>query len=135
MTDRSTGTPRLLAVVDDNEEFRAIVRAVAEPIGWQVSEFSNGAELFVGLARDFRPELIMLDMVMPEMDGIETIAALGASSVRCPVILMTGRLPLYTRTADQLGRAHGIEILEILQKPVPLARLRAVLGHPAAPGR
>ena len=135
MTDRSTGTSRLLAVVDDNEEFRAIVRAVAEPIGWQVSEFANGTELFVGLARDFLPQLIMLDMVMPEMDGIETIAALGATSVRCPVILMTGRLPLYTRTADQPGRAHGISILEILQKPVPLARLRAVLGEPAAPGR
>lgn len=135
MTGESTGTPRPLAVVDDNEEFRTFVRAVAEPIGWQVVEFSNGTELFAGLARDLRPGLIMLDMVMPGMDGIETIAALGASSVRCPVILMTGRLPLYTSTAEQLGRAHGLEIREILQKPVPLARLRAVLGRPPAPGR
>jgi CheY-like chemotaxis protein len=127
-----------LAVVDDNDAFRTIVRAVAEPLGWQVSEFEEGGALFTGLAQGLRPDLIMLDMVMPGMDGIETIAALGATSVRCPVILMTGRLPIYTQTAGQLGEAHGLEIPEILQKPVPLELLRAVLtrhrpGAPAAP--
>lgn len=125
-----------LAVVDDSDEFRAFVRAVAGPMGWEVTEFANGRDLFAALAEGLRPGLIMLDMVMPEMDGIETIDALGTVAVRCPVILMTGRLPVYTQTADQLSRAHGIEIREILHKPVKLTRLRAALNRdaPAAGG-
>lgn len=121
-----------LALVDDDDKVRAVLRLVAEPLAWQVFEFRNGQELFAALSGGLRPELIMLDMVMPEMDGIETIAALGAISVRCPVVLMTGRRPLYTRTADELGRAHGLEIRQILHKPVPLAELRRVLAR--APG-
>ena len=127
----------VLAVIDDNDGFRTVVRTVAEPIGWTVSEFAEGSALFAALAQGLRPRLIMLDMVMPGMDGIETIAALGATSVRCPVILMTGRLPIYTQTAGQLGEAHGLEIPEILQKPVPLEQLRAVLTRhrPGLQGR
>ncbi len=122
-----------LALVDDNREFRALLRAVAEPLGWQVSEFQNGRELFAALSEGLRPELIMLDMVMPEMDGIETIAALGATSLRCPLVLMTGRRPLYAETADQLGSAHGLEIRETLHKPVPLAELRRALARQSGP--
>ena len=122
---------RRLALVDDNAEFRTIVRMVAEPLGWQVREFSNGREFFDAVARGMSPTLVMLDMVMPDMDGIETIAGLGASSLRCPVMLMTGRSPLYTSTGEQLGDAHGIDIARILHKPVPIAELR----HALDPGR
>lgn len=135
MTPEAGPAPRRLAVVDDNDEFRSFVRTVAESADWTVSEFGNGRDLFAALARGLRPDLIMLDMVMPGMDGIETIAALGATSLRCPLVLMTGRLPLYTQTAGQLGRAHGLTISALLQKPVPLERLRAVLAqHRAAHG-
>lgn len=119
---------RRLALIDDDDELRPSVRAVAEGLGWQVAEFSNGAAFFSAVARKFRPDLIMLDMVMPKMDGIETIGALGASSLRCPIILMTGRLPLYTRTAEELGRARGLNIVKILHKPVSLSELRTALG-------
>ena len=125
---------RRLALVDDNAEFRAIVRMVAEPMGWQVSEFPNGRAFFAWLSSSAPPTLIMLDMVMPDMDGIETLAGLGASSLRCPVILMTGRSPLYTSTGEQLGNAHGIDIARVLQKPVPIAELRRELD-PAWPAK
>jgi CheY-like chemotaxis protein len=120
----STG---LLAIVDDDVAFQSIVSQVAEPFGWQVFGFTNGRELIDAIARSLRPDLIVLDMVMPEFDGIETIGAIGAISVRCPVVLITGRMPAYTRSAHELGQANGIEIIDILQKPVPLKHLQAVL--------
>lgn len=123
---------RRLAVVDDNDEFRAVVRAVAEPLGWEVHEFGDGKRFLSAIGRGLEPDLVMLDMVMPEMDGIETIGALGACSVRCRIILMTGRLPLYTRTAEELARAHGLEIAKLMQKPFPVAQLRAELAPAAA---
>ena len=120
-----------LAVVDDNEALRTVVRTVAEPLDWRVAEFENGRDFITAIAREPPPDLLMLDMVMPKMDGIETIGALAATSVRCPIILMTGRLPIYTQTADELARAHGLEILALLQKPFPLAELRAQLSRAA----
>lgn len=46
-----------------------------------------------------------------------------------PIVLMTGRPPIHTQTADQLGQAHRLTISAVLQKPVPLEQLRAVLGR------
>ena len=126
---------RQLAIVDDDAAFQSIVRQVAEPLGWQVFEFPNGRRLIDAIARSLRPDLIVLDMVMPELDGIETIGAIGAISVRCPVVLITGRLPIYTKAAHELGQANGIEIVDILQKPVPLKRLRAALDPERLIGR
>ncbi|MHA1529783.1 MAG: response regulator [Alphaproteobacteria bacterium] len=124
--------------MDDDEEFRTIVRRVAEPLGWRISEFSNGMGLIAAIGGSLRPDLIVLGMVMPELDGIETIGGIGATSVRCPVVLITGRLPLYTTAARELGQANSIEIVDVLQKPVSLARLRAILnpgsGENGTPG-
>ena len=120
---------RHLALIDDDDELRALVRKVAESCGWEVVDFPNGTAFFSAVARDFRPDLIMLDMVMPDMDGIETIGALGASSLRCPIILMTGRLPLYTQVAEELGRARDLNIAKTLQKPLSLSELRSLLDR------
>ncbi len=126
MTRKHAPAPSL-AVVDDNEEFGAIVRAVAEPLGWDVHNFSQARAFFEALAGSLRPDLIMLDMVMPDMDGIETLGYLRATSIRCPIALVTGRLPIYTRTAGELGRAYGLEIAAELHKPVPVHELRTAL--------
>lgn len=125
--------PRL-AVIDDNAQFRAIVRAVAEPLGWQVACYSGGRAFLDSLAT--APDLVLLDMAMPEMDGIETIGHLRGRGLACPIVLVTGRMPIYATTAAELGRAYGLRILATLQKPVPVAELRAVLDprRPACPG-
>jgi len=138
MTEFQSKHPRRHAIVDDDEEFRLFVRRVAEPLGWRISEFPNGSGLMAAIGGSLPPDLIILDMVMPELDGIETIGGIGATSVRCPIVLITGRLPLYTTVARELGQANGIEIVDVLQKPVSLARLRAILtqesGENGTPG-
>ncbi len=127
MTELQSERPRRLAIVDHDEEFRALVRRVAEPLGWRISEFPNGSGLMAAIGGSLRPDLIILDIVTPELDGIETIGGIGRTSVRCPVVLITGRLPLYTMAARELGQANDIEIADVLQKPVSLAHLRAIL--------
>ena len=110
MTELQSERPRCLAIVDDDEEFRALVRRVAEPLGWRISEFPNGNELMAAIGEWLRPDLIILDIVMPELDGIETIGGIGRTSVRCPGVLITGRLPPYTMAAREMGQAKDIEI-------------------------
>lgn len=122
-----TGPPRL-AVVDDEAEFRAVVRRVAQPIGWMVSEYANGRELVRGLETGPQPDLILLDLVMPELDGIEAIGWIAATWPSCPVILVTGRLPIYSDIASTLGDERGLRIIETLRKPLSVARLREALN-------
>lgn len=134
MTRKPAPAP-CLAVVDDNEEFGTIVRAVAEPLGWDVHNFARARAFFEALAGSLKPDLILLDMVMPDMDGIETLDHLSATAVRCPIVLVTGRQPIYTRSAEELGRAYGLEMAAMLQKPVSVRELRTVLDPAQINGR
>ena len=129
--DDASVRPRL-AIVDDNAEFRHIVRAVAERLGWAVSEFGTGRSFIASLA-DALPDRVVLDIVMPDMDGIETVGLMARAALRCPVVLISGREPLYARAAKQLGQAQGLEIDGVLQKPVGLERLRAALDFGVVP--
>ena len=126
-----------LAVADDERDFREVVRRVAEPLGWEIAEYAHGRELLTGIERLPLPDLILLDLVMPQLDGIETIGWLAANTIRVPIILVTGRLPIYADVAETLARAKGLTILDVLQKPAAVSRLRRALDparFPAPPG-
>ena len=58
-----------LLVVDDEPEFSEIVRAVAAPLGYDVRAVTSGRELQL-LYDELSPDTIVLDMVMPEMEGV-----------------------------------------------------------------
>lgn len=126
MRDGSAAPQPCLAVVDDNAEFREIVRTVAERLGWAVSEFGTGRSFVAALA-DMVPDRVLLDIVMPDMDGIETIGHMAGAALRCPIVLISGRQPLYTRSARELGQARGLAMADVLQKPVGLEKLRRIL--------
>ena len=121
--------PRL-AIVDDSAEFRKVVRLVAERLGWAVSEFGTGRS-FVDALADMLPDRVLLDIVMPDMDGIETIGHMADSALPCPIVLISGKQPLYSHSARQLGQTRGLDIPQVLQKPVGLEKLRAALDFGA----
>jgi CheY-like chemotaxis protein len=77
-------------VIDDDPQLRALVRHLLEEQGWQVTEAENGV---VGLARlaESRPDLIVLDLMMPEMDGFEFLSKLrNDDALRgVPVVVIT----------------------------------------------
>jgi PAS domain S-box-containing protein len=135
----SSGAARAtrVLVVEDDENQRAVVRNALHGPGWSVVEAVNGRE---GLkaAREAAPDVILLDLMMPEMDGFELIAALQADpTLECiPVIVVTA-LDL---TEDERRRLNlGVE--KILRKTAfdprgLIHRIRTVLGpqkpHPRA---
>lgn len=86
-------TKRIL-IIDDEYDIRAVAQLTLKAVGgWDVSSASSGDE---GLAKaaDEQPDVILLDVMMPEMDGIETFHALQANPVTqsIPVILMTAKV-------------------------------------------
>ena len=117
---------RRLLVIDDEPEFREFVRRVAEGLDFEVSDIGDGHE-FKKIYESFDPSVIILDIVMPEIDGIELVQWLGDKGRRAPIMLISGYNPLYPKTARVLAEAKGLVSVTTMSKPVQLADLRAAL--------
>ncbi len=99
-------------VVDDDEATRDMLRRILEKEGWQVAEAENGRLGLEQLAQ-FLPSLILLDLMMPEMDGFEFIEELRrhAQWRRVPVVVLTAK----TLTAEDRQRLNGY-VERVIQK-------------------
>jgi DNA-binding response OmpR family regulator len=115
-----------LLVFDDEPEFARLVRRVAEEVGYTVEVALRSAE-FRRLYATFDPTVLVLDIVMPEADGIDTIRWLADRSPRAGLVIVSGFEPRYLTAAEHLARLKGIDVVAALTKPVEIARLRAVL--------
>ena len=82
----------MVLVVDDNEDSLRIVEAILRSAGFEVCLARDGKQ-GVEMAQASAPELIVLDIMMPVMDGVETLQKLRNSSrtSRIPVILLTAK--------------------------------------------
>jgi signal transduction histidine kinase len=104
----------LALVVDDDAVMRMLARAALEGSGWRVEEAENGQEALAAFQR-LKPEVILLDVMMPEMDGFTACAALrklpGGEHV--PVLIMTG-LDDY----QSITQAYDAGATDFLTKPL-----------------
>ena len=99
-------------LVDDDEVVRRSVREALEPIGWQVTEAENG-EIAVASLAAARPDVIILDLMMPKMDGFEFLAELRERTdwQAIPVVVITAR----DLTEEDRNRLNG-GVERIIQK-------------------
>lgn len=116
-----------LLVLDDEPEFCEYVRTVAEQEHYVVKTLQDSRD-FQALYESFDPTLIVLDLVMPNMDGIEIIRWLSSKERAVHVVLATGYNPRYAMMADKLamGRSKHLKISPIA-KPVRIDTLRRIL--------
>jgi CheY-like chemotaxis protein len=102
---------RRVVLVDDEDDIRLVARASLERLaGWTVYPASSGAE-GVALARAERPDAIVLDVMMPGMDGPATLAALRAdpATASIPVVFLTAKVQAAERRRlEELGAAGGV---------------------------
>jgi CheY-like chemotaxis protein len=115
------GTGRVL-LVEDDLAIREIVAELLEEEGYAVSCAGNGAEALALLAREAAPQVIVLDLMMPVMDGWEFRAALQQDPrlARIPLIVLSAGNRLEQRT-EVLGAAA------FLPKPFEVGRLLAAV--------
>lgn len=81
-------------VVDDNDDLRFCYVELLNRAGYDVREASNGASAFAMLEQESRPEVIVLDLEMPEMNGFKFLSKLRKDRrfATIPIILSTGHL-------------------------------------------
>ncbi len=122
----SSADKKRLLVVDDEPGFREFIQEAVTGLGFEVETAANGAK-----ARDvyaaFKPDIILLDVVMPEVDGIEFTRWLAAQKTAARVILVTGYNPHYAESAGRLAMALGLPSIQFLTKPLRLATLAEAL--------
>ncbi|HEX5086639.1 MAG TPA: response regulator transcription factor [Nocardioides sp.] len=127
------GRQRVL-VVDDDRAVRESLRRSLEFNGYDVSTASDGAEALAGLSAGAAtaPDVVVMDVMMPRLDGIETTRALRAAGNDVPILVLTAR--------DAVGdRVEGLDAGadDYLTKPFALqellARLRALLRRATVP--
>ncbi|MFZ1643112.1 MAG: response regulator [Candidatus Contendobacter sp.] len=116
-----------LLIVDDEPGFGEFVRQVALALGYQVTVTTSGHE-FQKHYTTVQPTLIVLDMVMPDIDGNELLLWLLEQGYATDLIITTGFSPDYAQDAKTLAEFKGLRAVTTLVKPVSLARLRAALG-------
>jgi CheY-like chemotaxis protein len=84
--------PRLILIADDDEDILALVRAVLERAGHEVVAVRDGAKALASV-RERRPHLAVLDITMPELDGLEVLRRLRADAAtnELPVVLLSAQ--------------------------------------------
>lgn len=120
-------TDKRLLVVDDEPEFGEFVRKVATDLGYEVRVTTNG-KAFQAAYHELQPTTVVLDMVMPGMDGNEIVLWLMQQHYAANLIIITGYSPDYAADARRLAEFKGLRSVTMLTKPIRLAKLREVLG-------
>ncbi len=116
-----------LLIVDDEPEFGQFVRRLAEEMNFEVRVTTRPTH-FMEAYEAFDPMAIVLDVVMPEMDGIELINWLAERHFHGKLIIVTGFTARYADMASTLCASTGMTSVTVLYKPVDLAKLRAALA-------
>ena len=121
--------PRIL-VVDDEPTLLATLRFNLEREGYEVITASDGGEA-IALAENVRPDLVLLDLMLPGMHGFEICRALRKHTL-IPIVILTAR-------SDEVDRIVGLEVGadDYITKPFSMgelvARLRALLRRAGGP--
>lgn len=131
-----------LLVVDDAMLMRKMIRSIAEEAGWEVAgEAANGREA-VETYLDLRPDLVTMDVVMPEMTGLEALRAIRSEDADARIVMVTaldqkqtlheaiqaGALDFVVKPFDRL---RILKLLEKLGSRLDEARSESRLQEPS----
>jgi CheY-like chemotaxis protein len=119
--------PKTILICDDEPTLRELVRASLES-GYKFAEASNG-KVAVDLARELNPDAVILDLMLPQLSGLEVIAQLRADERlrHIPVLVITA----WNDTRDAALAAGAAEFVTKPFEPDELkAAVEKLLGHP-----
>lgn len=123
MTATKTSNRKHLYIIDDDRSVRTALSRALGHLGYEVQQF-EGAKIFFEKAVLFRPAVLLIDMRMPEINGIQMQATLQQRGWRVPVIFISGE-----STLEQSIVAMKQGALDFLIKPFDLDKLLEVIEN------
>jgi CheY-like chemotaxis protein len=110
-----------ILVVEDNEDLRQMFASILRFFGYEISEAENGSEA-IEKAALAKPSLILLDLRLPDMNGIDAARAIKKNRVTADIPIIA--CSAYPR-AEAMEEALHAGIVAYLQKPIPAAVMKA----------
>jgi CheY-like chemotaxis protein len=109
-----------IVTVDDEPAIRSLIRHALRKDSYRIYEAGNGEE-GIKLIREEMPDLVLLDVVMPEMNGLDTLIAIrqDVALAHIPVLMLTG-----VKDSEKLGKALSSPRTDFLEKPFLLEMLQ-----------
>jgi CheY-like chemotaxis protein len=117
---------RRLLVVDDQVGLARVIQRVAEDMGYETmvtNQSSDAIDLFL----TFNPDVVILDMIMPDKDGIEVLNEMALTGAKPRLVLTSGLSDGYLRLAEGVARFHQIGTVNVLRKPFRREELTSIL--------
>ena len=119
-------TDKNLLIMDDERDFCDFVGHIGESLAYQVTKITDSRKFNVAY-RETNPDMIVIDMVMPELDGFDLVNWLVDQKTEAKLLIITGHNPLYAKAAQMQSTAKGVGQVEAFTKPVSVSKLRAAL--------
>ena len=117
-THQARMTPPLVLVVDDEKDIRELVSLFLQKDGYRVTTVESGSRAIEAVQREM-PDVVLLDLIMPGMNGVEVLKALHAIKPELPVVIVTGY-----PDSDMMAEALRYPPVTLLPKPVDNAIVR-----------
>lgn len=115
-----------LLVLDDELEFVTLVGEIAKRLDLDVAATCDWRE-FQDAYNKSIPDIIVIDVVMPEKDGVEMAKWIANQGYAGRLIVVSGYNPLYTDMVRVLCKKYGFEDVKEMRKPLDLSKFRAAL--------
>lgn len=115
-----------LLILDDDAMIGQMISYIATSMG-MAARTTTTAETFFEELENWQPDRIALDLVMPDMDGVQVLAELAQRHCQAHIIITSGVGPRVLDAAQRSAREHGLSILGVLAKPFSPVTLRKLL--------
>ncbi len=119
-------TLRRFLILDDEEAVGSFIETASEDVGFQ-TRFVMRADAFWACEQEWQPSHIAVDLVMPNVDGVEILNELAVRGCKAKIIIMSGAGMRVLDAARRAAIEQGLDVLGVLSKPFSLSRLNALL--------
>lgn len=117
-----------LLIVDDQTGITKVVALIARQLGMECKTLNSSAtatEEFI----DYRPDILILDMIMPEKDGIDVLNEVLLTGTPVRIIVTSGYGDAMLRLAKSVANFHASDQVSVLKKPVRRAEFKKLLAE------
>lgn len=119
---------RRILILDDEEAVGQTLQWIAESLGFEVAFTAKAGEFFT-LLDITPPDILTIDLAMPELDGVEILGLLAKRKCSARIVISSGMGARVLDAAQRSAAGHGLNIVGVLSKPITRDAFRALVGQ------